>query len=104
SARSVLERALAGDADACAIIAESGRALGRGLALFVDLLAPDAIVLGGLALRLGELWLAPARQVMEREALPRTAARCRIVPSALGESLGDVAALCAALQHQEQWS
>src|SRR5262245_25467 len=60
SAQSVLESAERGDAGARAVLAESAQALGRGLALLVDLLAPEVIVLGGLARRLGEMWLAPA--------------------------------------------
>ena len=91
--------ARAGDPDALAVLAESGRRLGAGLALLVDLLAPEVIVLGTLARHLGELWLGPAREVLAAEALPGHVARCRIVPSELGERIGDVAALCAAIQH-----
>ena len=94
--------ARAGDADAAAVIDESGRHLGRGLALLVDLLAPEVIVIGTLARHLGEAWLAPARAELAAEALPALAARCRVVPSALGESIGDVAALCAAIHHEER--
>jgi glucokinase len=42
--------------------------------------------------------LGPAREELEREALPGAVAACRIVPAQLGERLGDVAALCAAIQ------
>ena len=41
--------------------------------------------------------LKPAREEMRREALPGTAAACRVVPAGLGHRLGDVAALCAAI-------
>jgi glucokinase len=98
----VADRARAGDPAARAVIEESGCALGRGLALLVDLLAPDTIVLGSLAVRLGELWLGPARAVVLDEALPALAARCRIVPSALGEALGDVAALAVAIHRESR--
>ena len=34
---------------------------------------------------------------MEREALPASAKICKIVPAALGERIGDVAAICVAM-------
>jgi glucokinase len=48
-------------------------------------------------MRLGDLLLDPARQVMRREALAQTADVCQIVPATLGESIGDAAALCVAM-------
>jgi glucokinase len=90
----------AGDADARAVIGESARALGLGLALLVDLLAPELIVLGTLARHMRDIWLEPAIEVMRSEALPGSAARCRVVPCELGEAIGDVAALCALIYRE----
>jgi glucokinase len=95
--RELAELALAGDADAQAVLAEAGRYLGRGLAILLDILNPEVVVIGSLAVRLGELVLGPAREEMRREALPEAVAACRVVPAALGEGIGDVAALCAAI-------
>lgn len=100
TAADLAERARAGDRDAAAVIAESAEALGRGLALLVDLLAPEVIALGTLARHMRDIWLEPAIAVMRSEALAAHAARCRVVPAALGEALGDVAALCAAIYRQ----
>ena len=47
-------------------------------------------------MRLEEALVAPARRVFDEEALPEARRVCRIVPAALGESIGDIAALCAA--------
>ncbi|MGH6823866.1 MAG: hypothetical protein ACREC4_10335, partial [Methylocella sp.] len=63
-----------------------------------DILNPQKIVIGGLAPRLGETLLAPAREVMRREALPPAAECCEIVPAALGERIGDIASLCVAMR------
>lgn len=90
--------ARAGDADALAVLDETGRHLGRGLAVLLDVLNPEVIVIGSLGCRLGELVLGPARAELRREALPGAVAACRIVPAALGERLGDVASLCAAIR------
>ena len=98
TARDLVELARSGDADALAIWDEVGRHLGRGLAILIDVLNPEVIVIGSLAVRLGELVLGPAREELKREALPGAVAVCRIVPAALGERLGDLASLCAAIR------
>ena len=67
------------------------------MAILVDLLNPDCIVVGGLAVRMGDALLGPARAVLEREALRGAASVCQIMPASLGESIGDVASLCVAL-------
>ncbi len=97
TARGLAELAATGDADVRALFAEIGRDVGRGLAILIDALNPEVIVIGSLAVRLGELVLGPAREEVRREALPEAVAVCRIVPAALGERLGDVASLCAAI-------
>jgi sugar (pentulose or hexulose) kinase len=57
------------------------------------------IILGNLARRLGPTFVDPALQVMHEEALPALAKRCSVVLSELGDAIGDVAALSAALYH-----
>lgn len=95
--RDFLRKVQEGDPAALAVTAEAGRWFGRGLAVLVDILNPDMIVVGTLGVVLGDLLLAPAREVVRAEALPRAAAACRIVPAELGSRLGDVAALMAGI-------
>ncbi|MCS7060372.1 MAG: ROK family protein [Anaerolineae bacterium] len=95
--RELVSAALAGEPDARRIVRECGRWLGRGLATLIDTLNPEVIVLGSLAVALGDLLLEPAREVVHRECLPQAARACRIVPAQLGARLGDVAALMAAI-------
>ena len=97
TAREVGLAAQKGDAVALEILAATGRRLGAVLAILVDLLNPERIVIGGLAMRLGGLLLDPARAVIESEALAPAVASCQIVPAALEERIGDVAALCVAM-------
>jgi glucokinase len=97
TARDVGLAAQAGDAVALSILRSSGARLGQAIAMLIDVLNPQRIVLGGLAMRLGESLLAPMRRVIEREALPQSLRACEIVPAALGEQIGDVAALCVAM-------
>jgi glucokinase len=97
TARDVGLAAQAGDAVARTVLRRSGERLGQTLAMLIDVLNPQRIVLGGLAWRMGEPLLAPMRRVMEREALPQTLRACEVVPAALGEKIGDVAAMCVAM-------
>ena len=97
TARDVGLAAHEGDRVALGILQSTGRRLGAVLAILVDLLNPERIVIGGLAMRLGDLLLDPARSVMRREALAPAVASCEIVPAALDERIGDVAALCVAM-------
>jgi len=86
-----------GDKVALEVLEATGEKLGEILAILVDLLNPDRIVIGGLAMRLGDLLLEPARRVIRREALELPAQTCQVVPAELGESIGDCAALCIAM-------
>jgi glucokinase len=97
TARDVGNAAKTGDKVALRILRQSGERLGQTLAMLIDVLNPQRIVLGGLAWRMGEPLMKPMRRVMEREALPQTLRACEIVPAALGESIGDVSALCVAM-------
>lgn len=96
-ARTLGARAAAGDRDASTAISDAGRILGDALSRLIDLLAPERIVLGSLAQRLGPLFTDPLREVVAREALPQTRAQCDIVNGQLGDAIGDVAALSVAL-------
>ena len=97
TARDVGLAAQRGDAVALRIVRSTGHRLGEALAILVDLFNPERIVIGGLAMRLGDLLLEPALRVIRREALPISAETCRIVPAALGERIGDIAALSIAM-------
>jgi glucokinase len=96
SAKDIAEAAERGDSVALEILRQTGERTGEALAILIDLFNPDRIVMGGIAMRLGDLIFAPARQVIAREALPHAAAVCRIVGAQLNERIGDVAAICVA--------
>jgi glucokinase len=99
--RTLVEAMLRDEPEACAVATAAGERMGQGLALLIDALNPELIVLGSLAVALGERILGPARAVVAREALPQAVAACQIVPAALGRQIGDVAALMAALGDAE---
>ena len=96
TARSVAEAAQRGDALASEVYRVCGAQLGKGRAVLVDLLNPERIVIGSIFARSGELLRDAMQETLEREALPRSLAVCSVVPAALGENLGDYAALAVA--------
>jgi glucokinase len=97
TAKDVGIAAQAGDEVACRVVATCGWKFGLALAILVDILNPECIVIGGLAMRLGDLLLDPARKALREEALEPALQACRLVPAMLGERIGDIAALCIAM-------
>ena len=97
SVRDLVNDMLVNDPEALEVAAESGRWLGRGIALLVDAFNPDVVALGALSAALGDRIFVPLREELEREALPQALAACRVIPAKLGSSIGDVAALMGAI-------
>ena len=95
--RELVDAMLRGEDDAMQVAAIAGHWMGRGLALLIDALNPQVIVFGSLGVVLGERILGPARKVISEEALPQAVAACELLPSVLGNSIGDVASLMAAI-------
>jgi glucokinase len=95
--RDVVTAALADDADALAAAERTGEWLGRGLTLIITVLNPEVIVVGTLGVVLGDRLLAPARAIVATNALPAAARACAIVPAALGNRIGNTAAIMAAI-------
>jgi len=93
----LVDMMLLNDPDALQVAEVAGQWMGRGLALLVDAFNPQVIVLGSLAVVLGERILAPARRLLAIEGLPPAVAACQVIPAVLGSAIGDVAALTAAL-------
>lgn len=101
-ARTVAQAARAGDPAAVEVFTLCGQGLGEGLALLVDFLNPDCIVLGSIYARCHDLLSAPMQTVLARECLPQSLRACRIVPASLGENIGDYAALALAQRAAEE--
>lgn len=93
SAKTIAEAAIAGDGVAESIYGECAARLGQALAIFVDILNPEAIVIGSIYARNEAFFADTVADIIRREALPVSAASCRVLPAALGEHIGDFAAL-----------
>ena len=97
TAKSVAEKADQGFEDAICVYKECGKMLGRGLAILIDLLNPERIVIGSIFTRSEKLLRDEMQKVIDKECLKSTAEICKIVPASLGESIGDVAAVAVAV-------
>ena len=96
TARDVADAAAAGDELALEIYRISATYLGRGLAIVIDLINPEVIVIGGIDTRNREMMEPFVLREIEREALSHARRVCSIRPAALGEQIGDYAALSVA--------
>lgn len=97
TAELVAKYANQGDELSLEVFRQSGRRLGQGLALLIDLLNPELIVLGSIFGRQRHLLEVPMQEIIRREALGGAVGRCRIESAGLGESIGDMASLAVAL-------
>ena len=95
-ARLVAQAAAEGDVLALEIYRTSARYLGRGLSIVIDLINPEMIVIGSIYARNENLMKPYTEEVIAREALSHARRVCRVVPAALGEAIGDYAALSVA--------
>lgn len=94
-AQVIFEAAREGDQDAKAIVSRFSDSLGRGIALIIDLLAPQQIVLGSLGVRTADLILDKVQAIVDAECSSRNLP-CPVIPSGLGEDLGILAPLAVA--------
>jgi glucokinase len=73
----------------------------RGIAVVAFAVAPQRILLGTIAVAAGEaLCFEPLRERVRALVWPGLHEHLDIVPAALGEELGDLAGICAALQFE----
>lgn len=93
TAKVVADAAREGDALAKEIYDISSRYLGIGLSVLIDIINPEVIVIGSIYTRNEDMMKPVMDSVISREALPLAAKVCRVVPAALGEAIGDYAAL-----------
>src|SRR5690606_19383719 len=93
----LIEAARQGDPGCRRIIAEAGAALGRGVAIVVNMFNPQMVIVGGEIAEAGELLLDPMRRAMELGALGNALAELRLVPGELGRRAALRGALRSAL-------
>lgn len=98
TAKELAEKAFAGEKEALEIFKEIGGNLGRSLAILVDILNPEVIVIGSIYTRAEKLLRNSMMKKLEEEALKKNYQSVVIRPSKLGDQIGDIAALCVAVE------
>jgi glucokinase len=86
------------DPTALAVWQECGRRLGYALAIMIDLLNPQRIVLGSIYARSADLLCDAMNEVLRKECLAPNLSVCEVVPAELTETVGDIAALTVAIE------
>ena len=94
----VTELAHSRDPLALQVLGEVGERLGFGLVGLVNIFNPEVVVIGGGAVRGGDLLLDPARAVVAAHALPPAREGVRIVPAHYGDEAGMMGAALMAFE------
>lgn len=84
-ARVLCEAASRGDAVALRVTRRAGRRLGQLMAILVDVLEPEIFVLGTIGRAWPALFIEPAREILEQEALTLSLEGLRVAPSELAD-------------------
>lgn len=101
TAKTIAEDAQKGDKVAIEILTVSATFLGKGLAILIDILNPECIVIGSIYTRNEDFFKPIVEKVLAEQAIPAALEKCRVVPAALGEKTGDYAALCVAMYNEK---
>ena len=102
TSQKVAEAAYNGEELALDIFDTSAKALGNGLSIVIDILNPEIVVIGGIYTRCQSLMETRMLEIIKKEALPHSRAVCKVLPSKLGEQIGDYAALSVATGTMEE--
>jgi predicted NBD/HSP70 family sugar kinase len=80
----IVAAASKGDKFAVEILSEAGYNIGRGVAILIHLLNPEAVILSGRGSSAGKIWQAPIQQALNEHCIPRLSVNTEIEVSALG--------------------
>ncbi|RMF32927.1 MAG: ROK family protein, partial [Chloroflexi bacterium] len=93
----IVALAQAGDGFARSLVEQTGRYVGVGVANLVNLLNPNAVVIGGLITEAGDLFFEAVRHAVQVRALQRPARNVRILPTRFGRDASAIGAATLAL-------
>ncbi len=93
TAREICRAAIIGEAKAIETIDFVSRRMGEAIAIIVDLINPERIIIGSIYTRNESLFRDRVLRAVQRESLSFSMKACSILPSGLGESIGYSASL-----------
>jgi len=98
--RALARLAETGDEQANELFAAAGRRLGQAVAILVNVLDPDRVIIGGGVAQAGDLLLEPCRQTAPSMIMATDAAQVPIVQAELGPHAAAVGAACLAREQE----
>jgi len=93
TAKDIAEAAKGGDGLALEIFDVSAKYLGCSIALLIDLLNPEMIIVGSIYARCEDLFKSRCDGIIKKEALKHSLSVCKVVPALLGDDIGLYASL-----------
>ena len=97
TAKTISIAADSGDKTALEVYSLSGKYLGKGLSILIDILNPERIVIGSIFTRSKELLWDACEKELKKEALSVSLDVCKVVKAELHEQIGDFAAATVAV-------
>ena len=94
----VLQAARDGDVLGRILVEETAYYMGWGIANLVNILNPEIVLLGTIAVAAGDLLLDPIRSAVTEMAMQRPLEAVKIMPAELGDSIGDLAAISLVIE------
>jgi predicted NBD/HSP70 family sugar kinase len=91
-----------GDKFAVEILSEAGYNIGRGVAILIHLLNPQAVILSGRGSSAGKVWQAPIQQALNEHCIPRLSINTQINISALGNKAELIGAAALVMENYEK--
>jgi predicted NBD/HSP70 family sugar kinase len=91
-----------GDKFAVEILSEAGYNIGRGVAILIHLLNPQAVILSGRGSSAGKIWQAPIQQALNEHCIPRLSVNTQIHVSALGNKAELTGAAALVMENYEK--
>lgn len=98
SAETLLEAVREKDELAIELLNETAYYMGLGIGNLVNVLNPELVVLGTIAVKAGDLLMTPIRRTVKEVAMSVPGSVVRVVPAQLGELVGDIGAIAIVLQ------
>jgi len=102
TARELFQKAARGDVRAAELVDRVAYDLGRGIAIYAQIMNPERVIVGGGVAQAGDQLFRPMRQYAEQESMPGVRGSFEIMPAVFGDEAGIVgaAALIPALTEE----
>lgn len=97
--KQVIDAALSGDQYAISIFTEVGLNLGKGIAILIQLLNPELIILSGKMSEAGQYLITPIQQAIQTHTMNQISVKTKIELSKMGQELGIKGALGVVMEN-----